>query len=524
MKYSCIRCGQQFEAKHKTAVCEKCHTAVCVVCGKEFELQYPWTQVTCSAKCRGIYRRQSGIAKKAAEKSKNTFIEKYNVNNPSQLQKFHKVCKYCGKEFETTSPRKLYCDDIHYGPCPVCGTMVEIKDMSIGPQACSEKCRQVRIMETCIQKYGHTTSVNSEYCRNKSKQTCMEKYGVPHYSMSDEYKQKYRTAMIDKYGVTSPLKSDIVKQKLEQTCMKKYGVPFNCMTPQCRSSYRTISKINQSFLDMLDANNIEYSTEFPISRRSFDFKIGNILVEIDPTITHNAFKSIFPDIDPLSLTYHTDKTKLAEENGYRCIHVWDWDNWENIIDLVKPKTRIYARKCSLSVISKKIADEFTTANHIAGRCNGQNVAYGLFYDSELVEVMTFGKPRYNNNYDHELLRLCTKRGVAVIGGASKLFAEFKRSYPNNSVISYCDLSKFNGSVYEKIGMELSHVTSPAKIWSKGNKKITDNLLRQRGYDQLFGTCYGKGTSNEQLMLDHGWLPVYDCGQNVYHYIPECNLL
>ena len=98
MKYSCIRCGQQFEAKHKTAVCEKCHTAVCVVCGKEFELQYPWTQVTCSSKCRGIYRRQSGIAKKAAEKSKNTFIEKYNVNNPSQLQKFHKVCKYCGKE------------------------------------------------------------------------------------------------------------------------------------------------------------------------------------------------------------------------------------------------------------------------------------------------------------------------------------------------------------------------------------------------------------------------------------------
>ena len=75
MKYSCIRCGQQFEAKHKTAVCEKCHTAVCVVCGKEFELQTPWTQVTCSAKCRGIYRRQSGIAKKAAEKSKNTFME-----------------------------------------------------------------------------------------------------------------------------------------------------------------------------------------------------------------------------------------------------------------------------------------------------------------------------------------------------------------------------------------------------------------------------------------------------------------
>lgn len=69
MKYSCIRCGQQFEAKHKTAVCEKCHTAVCVVCGKEFELQYPWTQVTCSAKCReGVILDRMDIAKAIASK------------------------------------------------------------------------------------------------------------------------------------------------------------------------------------------------------------------------------------------------------------------------------------------------------------------------------------------------------------------------------------------------------------------------------------------------------------------------
>lgn len=64
-------------------------------------------------------------------------------------------------------------------------------------------------------------------------------------------------------------------------------------------------------------------------------------------------------------------------------------------------------------------------------------------------------------------------------------------------------------------MILKEVTSPAKVWSKDNLRVTDNLLRQRGYDQLFNANYDKGTSNEQLMLDHGWLPVYDCGQAVY---------
>lgn len=64
---------------------------------------------------------------------------------------------------------------------------------------------------------------------------------------------------------------------------------------------------------------------------------------------------------------------------------------------------------------------------------------------------------------------------------------------------------------------MSRNTAPTKVWSKWDSKITDSLLRQRGYDQLFGTDYGKGTSNEALMLEHGWLPVYDCGQAVYEW-------
>ena len=78
-------------------------------------------------------------------------------------------------------------------------------------------------------------------------------------------------------------------------------------------------------------------------------------------------------------------------------------------------------------------------------------------------------------------------------------------------------NEFDGSVYEKLGMTKIRITPPQEVWSKGNRKITANLLRSRGYDQLFGTDYGKGTSNEQLMLENGWLPVYDCGQAVYEY-------
>ena len=132
--------------------------------------------------------------------------------------------------------------------------------------------------------------------------------------------------------------------------------------------------------------------------------------------------------------------------------------------------------------------------------------------------MTFGKPRYNNKYQWELLRLCTQPKYRVVGGASKLFQYFIKIYNPESIISYCDRSKFNGSVYENIRMKLHHIVEPAKVWSSGKQRITDNLLRQRGFDQLFKTNYGKGTNNEDLMLKHGWLPVYDCGQAVHTWL------
>ena len=135
--------------------------------------------------------------------------------------------------------------------------------------------------------------------------------------------------------------------------------------------------------------------------------------------------------------------------------------------------------------------------------------------------MTFGKPRYNKKYQWELLRLCTTSGYYVVGGAQKLFSYFCTHYSPDSVISYCDTSKFTGAVYDSLGFHTLSNSQPSKVWSKGTQKISDNLLRQRGYDQLFHTDYGKGTSNDELMISNGWLPVYDCGQSTHIYIkPE----
>ena len=134
--------------------------------------------------------------------------------------------------------------------------------------------------------------------------------------------------------------------------------------------------------------------------------------------------------------------------------------------------------------------------------------------------MTFGKPRYNKHYEYELLRLCSHSDYIVVGGAERLFKHFVDAYKPNGIVSYCDASKFDGGVYTRLGFNFKSVSSPTKHWYniKSGQHITDNLLRQRGFDQLFNASYGKGTSNEELMVEHGFLPIYDCGQRGYVFI------
>ena len=276
------------------------------------------------------------------------------------------------------------------------------------------------------------------------------------------------------------------------------------------------SKPNKKFAQLLDDNNINYTREFVLENFKYDFKINNILVEINPSVTHNSIWSPFGNHEGLDKNYHLNKTLCANKFGYRCIHVFDWDDFNKIINLLKSRETLYARKCYIKETNTSDTKNYLNKYHLQNYAKS-TINLGLYYNDELVSLMTFGKPRYNKKFDYELIRYCSTYNV--IGGAEKLFKYFIKTYNPNSIVSYCDKSKFEGKIYDKLGFTLCNVSSPSCHWYnlKTKQHITDNLLRQRGFDQLFNTNYGKGTSNEQLMLEHNFVKVYDCGQCRYEF-------
>lgn len=118
-----------------------------------------------------------------------------------------------------------------------------------------------------------------------------------------------------------------------------------------------------------------------------------------------------------------------------------------------------ASKLTIKEVPADIESAFLNEHHYQGYFPSK-VCFGLYdNNNELVELMSFGKPRFNKHYDYELLRLCTKSDDLVYGGASKLFKHFTSLY-NGSIISYCNKSLFTGKVYEAIGfVELGTINS-----------------------------------------------------------------
>jgi hypothetical protein len=498
----------------------------------------------CSSKCAYL------------SKNKTTNLEKYGVENPTQL-------KIVQEKRKTTNLEK-------YGTEHVLQSDI-FKD---------------KVKNTMIERYGIENSMFSEDIKDKIKQTNIERYGTEYASQSNIVKDKIKETNIERYGVEYASQSNIVKDKIKETNIERYGTEYYFQSNDRKDkriiydNLKALDKYNNFFLNNNDYEFIDFINSdlslkhtlcnniFDISRQNFNNRIfaNNTLCthcypiaelqSIKEKEIINWIKSLNIDIiesDRIILdgkeldiyipsynlgiefnglywhselfkekNYHLNKSIVCQENNVHLMHIWE-DEWIFKQGIVKSiilnklgfiKDKIYARKCEIKEVKdSKLVRKFLDDNHIQGYSTS-SIQLGLYHNNELVSLMTFGKRMIKKNIEFELIRFCNKLNTNVIGASSRLFKYFVSNYDFIDLISYSDFRLFDGQMYNMLGFEKIHLSTPEYYWCKGiDRHHRSNFMKHK----LVKEGYDVNKTEVEIMNERGYYRIFGSGQMKWVY-------
>jgi len=116
------------------------------------------------------------------------------------------LCDYCGREFARDKKSRERLNKI------------------VEKDSCGDvDCKKNKQIDINIKLHGVPYIFQSENFQNKSKKTCLDKYGAEQYYSSEDFKVKRKNKLVEKYGVDSPLKNQDIKKTQQNTMIENYG-------------------------------------------------------------------------------------------------------------------------------------------------------------------------------------------------------------------------------------------------------------------------------------------------------------
>lgn len=522
-KIKCAYCGMLF---HPTNVhqkfCDRHHSATCVVCGKEFDCteylkKHKRAPRTCSKNCAVLERKQTikekqkdpNYEKQKLEKRRQTCIDKYGVDNVSKDPNIQKKIKdviedkygvdNVGKIDKAVKNREEYWNDRN-----------------------RIKLANLKREEANLKLFG------SKYYTQSTMSHLNQGFDEMHAKRLQEFyedpevfiKRNFQNIPVSTYELAKFLGTDWPANEKRNFLQERNLVAYRISTMEgevCEILRKLVTNIKIINNDRSQIAPLELDIYLPEYR---------LAIECDPTYTHNSsFKSF--DSEPLSDNYHKLKTDMCDAVGIRLIHIfgyiWTYKK-DQMIDVIKSalglNRKIYARCCSISEVSSKESRSFLNFNHIQGYVNSR-INLGLYYDKELVSLMSFnkirstiGQEKTDNDSTWELSRFCNKSGISVIGGASKLLNYFENKYNPKSVKSYSNRSYTSGKLYEKLGFELKRISNPDYVWvDTSNDKAYNRVNAQKRNIKKFLNDESVDVikTEKQIMEEHNYAQVYGSG-------------
>jgi len=474
---------------------------------------------------------QSKLIKKRV---KDTNLEKYGVENVYQSEIIKEKIKETNLEkygVENVSQSKLIKEKKRETNLEKYGVFSTLQ---------IEKSKE-NLKKTIKEKYGVEYPLQSKTIRDKSKKTIKEKYGADFISQTIFYKNKINDDVIDIWTKKLKLNDDDILYSdnvftIKNFCKKhdEFNITYdnlynriyqkNNICTECYPISELSSIKEKELVEFIKSLNVNHQIN---DRKILDGK------ELDIYLPEHSvaieFNGLYWHSDKfVGKKYHLNKTEECEKQGIQLLHVFE-DEWVNKESIVKSiinnklklcNNKIFARKCSIKKINdNKIVREFLDNNHIQGFV-GSNIKIGLYYNDELVSLMTFIKTRKSiksNELSYELNRFCNKLNTVVIGGAGKLLKYFNDNYTFDEIISFADRRYSDGGLYYKLGFQKIKINKPnysyiSKTHIKRHHRFNFRKERLNIKDENFDK------TEFEIMNERGYHRIYDSGNIKFRFI------
>ena len=227
--------------------------------------------------------------------------------------------------------------------------------------------------------------------------------------------------------------------------------------------------------------------------------------------------------------HHYNKFVFFKNIGIKLITIWE-DDWNFKQAIVKSillnainnnQEKIDARKCEIREINNAEKNAFLNNNHIQGKCSS-SFNIGLFFNNELVSLMTFGKNRMILGQkslidEYELLRFCSKLKCSVRGGASKLFKYFIDNHNPEKIISYANLDIGDGNMYNILAFKDMGHTKINYWWSDCRNRFHRSLFMKH---KLVKEGADPNKTEAEIMSDKKYVRIWGVGNSKWEWTKQ----
>lgn len=345
----------------------------------------------------------------------------------------------------------------------------------------------------CKKCYLENANVDQKYSNDEF----IEKANKTHHDFYNYNKTKYFNSKAD-VTITCPVHGDF--EQIAGNHLSGFG---------CKKCSETISSRHQELMNFLDGHNIKYiiNDREVIKPYEIDIYIDNNKLGIEYHGVHwHSVKN--------NKYLHYKKFCLAIKNDIKLLQIFE-NEWLENKDLVKSmilnnlkllKNRVYARNCVIKSIENKEYDNFCINNHIQGK-RTTKIKLGLFLKNELIQIIGLNK---HDKYEYEIMRICSKLNMSVVGGVSKLFKYFLNNYDPKMIMTYAESRYSNGDIYNKLGFKLINHTKPNYFYTKGVKIYSRQKFQKHKLEKKLDN-FNWGLSEVKNMLNNGYNRLWDAG-------------